>query len=810
MFKNKLFLKIILIFTLPALGILFFSTKLVWEKLEYTKEVYKSVDNVKYIRFSSELLNSLQKERDLSLVVNNSKKLLNEFNKQIETTNNKFNQFFDFSQNYIFTNNINENIKLEIDEIKFLKNDLEKLRENVLKSNENNINIVETYSKINKDIIDSVFSVKLVKSAITFNNEFLNVSYLLNLKENISLESAYILIAYYLKELSPQLEHKLLSIYTLQSEQLEHFYHSSEKILTIYENGNSKEIESKINFYRANLKNLLHEEKFDELSWFNLSEIRLDLKNISLTKILNELEYLANSLKQKATLDEHFSLIFLVMSFATLISLLFVLRNIILNEQKSYQKVTKQKKVYELLNQMNKYILKKNSKEELYEEINALISENSSMVFSFIYDIEDGEENSKFYALEGEMKEILESRLEEYKDANSDNLLTRVIKWKSNIIIENFTLKNISVFYKFAKKFNIKSAIALPIKKFDKIVSVLVIYSNESKFFDYEVEILFDKMISDMNHVLERLDYEQIRIKQEKQLRISAVAFESSEPMLITDVDAKIIDVNQAFCKFMRYPKEFLMGKNPRIFKSPHQKKDFYQTMWSKLKIYGSWNGEIYNSNGDDEIVPVRLAITVIRDDLGNVTNYLGQYYDIADLKDKEQILQYQATHDNLTGLPNRLLLLDRIEHAITKVVRHKIVGGLIFIDLDNFKEVNDTLGHDVGDILLVEIAKKLKQNVRDEDTVSRIGGDEFIVLADNIGRNNKEALENIERLANKIKKSLNGIEYINGHKNVSTPSIGVTLFSDASISVQDLIKQADKAMYAAKKQGKNTIEFFN
>ena len=196
----------------------------------------------------------------------------------------------------------------------------------------------------------------------------------------------------------------------------------------------------------------------------------------------------------------------------------------------------------------------------------------------------------------------------------------------------------------------------------------------------------------------------------------------------------------------MRYPKEFLMGKNPRIFKSPHQKKDFYQTMWSKLKIYGSWNGEIYNSNGDDEIVPVRLAITVIRDDLGNVTNYLGQYYDIADLKDKEQILQYQATHDNLTGLPNRLLLLDRIEHAITKVVRHKIVGGLIFIDLDNFKEVNDTLGHDIGDVLLVEIAKKLKQNVRDEDTVSRIGGDEFIVLADNIGRNNKEALENIER----------------------------------------------------------------
>jgi diguanylate cyclase (GGDEF)-like protein len=182
---------------------------------------------------------------------------------------------------------------------------------------------------------------------------------------------------------------------------------------------------------------------------------------------------------------------------------------------------------------------------------------------------------------------------------------------------------------------------------------------------------------------------------------------------------------------------------------------------------------------------------------------------DISEQKDKEKILEYQATHDNLTGLPNRLLLTDRIERAITKTVRHNIFGGLIFIDLDNFKEVNDTLGHDVGDILLITVAKKLKECVREEDTVSRIGGDEFIVLLDNLGNNIADARRNINFLAQKIKDALNSITHIQGHVNVSTPSIGITLFSDSSVSVQDIIKQADTAMYSAKKQGKNTIEFF-
>ena len=299
-------------------------------------------------------------------------------------------------------------------------------------------------------------------------------------------------------------------------------------------------------------------------------------------------------------------------------------------------------------------------------------------------------------------------------------------------------------------------------------------------------------------------------MKQEDELRLSSYAFESSEPMLITNNLGKIVKVNQAFCNTMGYAKDEIIGRNPRIFKSLHQDKKFGDELWNSLRVKGYWSGEFYNKKSNDEIIPLRSTITAIKNKDGEITHFLGQYIDIGEQKDREKILEYQATHDNLTGLPNRLLLLDRIEHAITKVVRHQIIGGLIFIDLDNFKEVNDTLGHDIGDILLITVARKIKEVMREEDTIARIGGDEVIVLLDNIGNSKDDAKLNIANLAQKIKNALNSITHIDGHLNVSTPSIGITLFNDASVSVKDIIKQADTAMYVAKKQGKNAIEFFD
>jgi len=607
-----------------------------------------------------------------------------------------------------------------------------------------------------------------------------------------------------------EINEELLKAQVLQNINHDTFQaHSTIKILEIYNKNISIDLEKQIKEIKSNLKDYIKKQNFDSTNWWNLSTSRIDLLDTIFENIVEELKRTSLKTQKQAFIEQNMSLAFLFICFATLISLFFVLKKIIFDERRSVEKIEKQKKIYELLNKTNKYLLKKNNKSELYNEIHKLISENSGIVFSFIYDLEEEKESKRVYAQDGLLKDFLVSKLEEYRSTNSDNLLTKVIEHKSNIIVESFEEKNLSVFSKYATKYEIKSAAAFPIKKFGKVVSALVIYSNEDKFFDYEIEILFDKMILDLNHVLERLDYEKLRIQQENELRITSVAFESSEPMIITDENAKIINVNQAFCEYMSYSRQKLIGRNPRIFKSIHQNGEFFEKLWEKLKKNDSWSGEIYNTTGKGEIIPVRLTITAIRNIKGQITNYLGQYFDIREQIDHQKILEYRATHDNLTGLPNRVLLLDRIERAITKAVRHKIVGGLIFIDMDNFKKINDDLGHDVGDTLLITVAKKLKEAVREEDTVSRIGGDEFIVLTDSIGITKEDARKNIEVVAKKIKDALNSIEYIDGHKNISTPSIGVTLFNDDSVEVKDIIKQADTAMYVAKKHGKNCIEFF-
>ena len=671
--------------------------------------------------------------------------------------------------------------------------------------------ILNDYSKINQQLLDSIYSLKSIKSAADFNSEFLNIFYFLSFKEQVGIERALISSSIIKGEVDDFLKEELLKTYTKQKVNFDYFHsHSSVKFLDIYNRQSIQKVTNQIEAIKLNLDNSKSLKNISIEDWWKLSSTKIDSLDNILKEILKELKQLSKHTQHEAYISQNLSLFFLFVSFLTLISLLLVLKKIISDERKSVEKIEKHKKVYELLNETNKYLLKKDNKKDLYTEIHNLISKNPSMVFSFIYDLEEQNQKKRIYAQDGNIKNYLISKLEDNKNENKNNLLTRVVDSGKNIIIESFDDINISIFSQTASKFDIKSAAAFPVKKFNEVVSVLLIYSKENKFFDYEVETLFDKLIVDMNHSLEKFDYEEIRINQENQLRISSVAFESSEPMLITDKKAQIVMVNHAFCDVMKYKREMILGRNPRIFRSMYHSREFYISMWEKISKSGSWKGEIYNTTGKGETISILLTITAIKDTKGVITNYLAQYLDISEQKDKEKVLEYQATHDNLTGLPNRLLLFDRIEHAMTKIIRHKIVGGLIFIDLDNFKMVNDTLGHDIGDALLIMVSKKIKEVIRDEDTVARIGGDEFIVLLDNVGNNKEEAKANIFNLAVKLKDTLNSITHIEGYVNISTPSIGITLFNDSNVSVKDIIKQADTAMYVAKKQGKNSIEFFD
>ena len=296
----------------------------------------------------------------------------------------------------------------------------------------------------------------------------------------------------------------------------------------------------------------------------------------------------------------------------------------------------------------------------------------------------------------------------------------------------------------------------------------------------------------------------------EKDLSIAATAFESQEGMMVTDANARILRVNKAFTLLTGYTSDEVIGKTPSVLKSGRQNQEFYSAMWAKLIACGNWQGEVWNRRKNGELYPEWLAISAVKDSTGAVTHYVGAFSDITERKDAEKQILHLAFYDGLTELPNRRLLIDRLQQARVSHHRSRQHGALIYLDLDHFKLINDTLGHDYGDRLLVEVARRLQSCVREGDTVSRLGGDEFVVMLEDMATSADEAAQQAELVAEKIRTALSAVYRLDEKEVHSSTSIGVTLFLDQSDSVEELLKRADLAMYQAKTAGRNAIRFFD
>ncbi len=296
----------------------------------------------------------------------------------------------------------------------------------------------------------------------------------------------------------------------------------------------------------------------------------------------------------------------------------------------------------------------------------------------------------------------------------------------------------------------------------------------------------------------------------EADLRIAAIAFESQEGMLVTDANSAILRVNNAFTRITGYTDEETIGKNPRLLSSGRQDVNFYAAMWKSINNIGSWEGEIWNRRKNGEIYPEYLVITAVKDPGGSVTNYVATFNDITVSKAAADEIENLAFYDHLTGLPNRRLLVDRLKQALASSARSGREGALLFIDLDNFKTLNDTLGHDIGDLLLQQVAQRLESCVREGDTVARLGGDEFVVMLEDLSGQSVEAAAQTEAIGEKILAALNQPYQLASVAYHNSPSIGAVLFTDHQQSLDELLKQADIAMYQAKKAGRNTLRFFD
>ena len=299
------------------------------------------------------------------------------------------------------------------------------------------------------------------------------------------------------------------------------------------------------------------------------------------------------------------------------------------------------------------------------------------------------------------------------------------------------------------------------------------------------------------------------RKQAEAELRLAATTFQTNEAIVITDAEGSILRVNHAFCTITGYSPEEVLGKNPRLLQSHRHDRSFYRQLWQKIRRSGYWKGEIWNRRKSGEIYPELLSITAVQNERGSVTHYVGTFSDITQAKKTEAEIRHLAFYDPLTQLPNRRLLLDRLNQAIPAAHRSGHHGALLFIDLDNFKTLNDTLGHSVGDRLLEKVAGRLRESIRTEDTVARLGGDEFVVLLSNLSQNQVAAAKEAEAVAEKICTRLNQIFDLGEFMHYVSSSVGVTLFGSPFASSDEVLKQADMAMYRAKSAGRNTVRFF-
>ncbi len=301
------------------------------------------------------------------------------------------------------------------------------------------------------------------------------------------------------------------------------------------------------------------------------------------------------------------------------------------------------------------------------------------------------------------------------------------------------------------------------------------------------------------------------RRRAQSDLRIAAIAFNSLEAIAITDHRQVVLRVNAAFTRITGYSSEEASGKVVgRLLRSGRHDAAFYDAMWQQLRAQRHWQGEVWNRRKDGEIYPEWLSITAVVDEEGIVRNYVAVFADITQKKLAEQTIHNLAFYDALTELPNRRLLRERLEHLRASDSRREEMAAVLFIDLDNFKELNDTRGHDVGDALLVEVAQRLRDCVRVHDTVARQGGDEFVIVLSSLHPEEFKAVEDVQAVAEKVRSTLSHPYALGDFEWHCSASIGICMLPVGEAPVDEVLKRADIAMYEAKRAGRNAVRFYD
>lgn len=482
------------------------------------------------------------------------------------------------------------------------------------------------------------------------------------------------------------------------------------------------------------------------------------------------------------------------------------LRHLYVESKVAEAEIRRLNQLYAVLGYCNQAVARCTTQDELFKQVCKIVTQYGAMDVAWIGLI--NEENRVYpVASEGATPALITRTLDIISE--TDKTLTQGIVRKAlaedkPIWVQDYEndpiceiVRDSPSWKQVAQKHNIHAMAALPLHKNGQIVGVMNLNASEPYAFDIAAQKLLNELVISIDFALDNFE-------RKEQLQLSAQVFtQSNEGLILLDNNCNIVMVNKAFTKITGYSEEEALGKNPRFLSSGKHDAEFYRSMWDAISKNGSWQGELWNKRKDGSLYPQWLSIQCMRDAYGKLTHYIGLFVDMTERRKTEEQVQWLSHFDALTGLPNRTLLRDRSNLALSLAQRRNEPLALMFLDLDGFKNVNDSLGHNIGDELLKQFATRLKGLVREQDTISRQGGDEFVLVLPNTDTGGATSI------AEKLLAIASEPYHIEPHELNLTASIGIAMFPTDGVDFETLSCSADTAMYRTKQNGRNNYCFF-
>ncbi len=806
--------KIAIIFIIPALGMLFFSSKYVNKKYNILQHVEKLSKTIIFIQDSSKLIHELQKERGLSsgYLGEDYLKFADALKKQRPVTDKAYSKFLDsLSSNTLDTD------KIFMTKIKKSLLELEKLsdcREHVDSRDTTFYKEVHFFSSTIEKLISTIPHLNDNFSSVEISNSMEALFNLINMKEYAGIERAFLSNIFSQNIISNEQASDIRKLIIKQKIHHDSFLrYSSIDNFKNFQRHVTHSLNKELSTYRNRIIYSSTKKNFniEAMQWFHFSTNRINQFNLVIQDIMQDILIKGNALKKESDKALIISAIFWILSLISLVMLSLILHKLISHEEKNISDLNKQKKYYAMLGDMSENFIYLKNEDELYNSLCRILVQISEFHSSWVGRVD--EQTQTIVPIHSNSITLKQLSLLNFSTIpNQNSTLKSPVKAfleQNNVILSDNEInlcqecrKNLGI--------NIKSVASFPIYQNGKIISVLTIYSKEHDIFSLELIKLIEKILKGLAFALNKLQEIEIQQQTKEDLRIASYAFDAQEAMTITDLNANIIKVNQAFTQITGYREDEVIGKNPRVLQSTQHDKEFYQHMWDELKNTGRWKGEIYNQRKNGEVYPEILSITAIKDNKNEITHYIAQFLDISHIKQAQLEAEHKAQHDILTGIANRAKLIQETETAFIRARRTNIQHAFMFLDIDKFKQINDFYGHHIGDELLIEVALRLKSSIREGDIVARLGGDEFAILALDLDLNEQIAANKATLLVEKIQSKITEPIIINGQIFDITLSIGIKLFPDYEKNSQEVISHADIAMYQAKKSGRNQFAFFD